>query len=114
MEGAFGTRLAETGNQLTVFDLHIDKVATLVAKGVKDANTAAEAAAVSDHVITSLNAPKSVDVAVIGKTGVAGASRPGTLTIEMSFFDPDTTKDLSAKALDGWIAHFQAARLKLF
>ena len=48
MGGAIGTRLAETGNDLTVFDLDKEKVQALVDKGAKAADSAAEAAAASD------------------------------------------------------------------
>lgn len=98
MGGAVGTRLAETGNKLTVFDLDPEKVAALVAKGGVSAVSAAEAASRSEYVITSLNAPHIVDLAVFGENGVAVGARPGTLIIDMSSIDPDATKDLAAKA----------------
>ncbi len=100
MGGAIGTRLAQTGQTLTVFDLDKEKVDALVAVGAKAAATAAEAAAVSDFVITSLNAPKIVDIAVFGSNGVAEGARPGTLIIDMSSIDPDATKELAAKAAE--------------
>jgi 2-hydroxy-3-oxopropionate reductase len=98
MGGAIGTRLAKTGNQVTVFDLDSDKVAELVAHGAVAAASAAEAAANSDYVITSLNAPRIVDIAVFGKGGVAEGAKPGTLIIDMSSIDPEVTKDLAARA----------------
>ena len=52
MGGAIGTRLLETGNALTVFDLDPEKVAALVAKGAVAAPTAAAAAEGNDFVIT--------------------------------------------------------------
>ena len=45
MGGAIGTRLVETGNVLTVFDLDRAKVQELVDKGANAAASAAEAAA---------------------------------------------------------------------
>lgn len=98
MGGAIGTRLAETGNTLTVFDLNQDKVAELVAKGAHAAQSAAAAAAASDYVITSLNSPRIVEAAVFGAQGVAEGARPGTLIIDMSSIDPDATKALAARA----------------
>lgn len=59
MGGSIGARLVETGNRLTVFDPGPDKVQALVDKGAFAAPSAAEAAAVSDYVILSLNAPPS-------------------------------------------------------
>ncbi|CAH0277934.1 2-hydroxy-3-oxopropionate reductase [Agrobacterium fabrum] len=100
MGGAIGTRLVETGNHLTVFDLDAEKVAALTSLGAASAPTAAEAAAISDVVILSLNSPKIVRIAVFGKDGVAAGAKPGTLIIDMSSIDPEATKELAADAAD--------------
>ncbi|RKE79428.1 NAD(P)-dependent oxidoreductase [Rhizobium sp. AG855] len=100
MGGAIGTRLVKTGNALTVFDLDPEKVATLTALGATSAASAADAAAVSDYVILSLNAPKIVRAAVLGKDGVADGARPGTLIIDMSSIDPEATKEIAADAAE--------------
>jgi len=100
MGGAIGTRLVETGNDLTVFDLDREKVQALVDKGAKAAGSAAEAASRSDYVITSLNAARIIDLAVFGDGGVADGARPGTIIIDMSSIDPESTKALSAKAAE--------------
>ncbi len=98
MGGAIGTRLADTGNTLTVFDLDADRVQALVVRGARPAGSAAEAASVSDHVVTSLNSPKIVDAAVFGPDGVAMGAKPGTLIIDMSSIDPLATKAFAARA----------------
>jgi 2-hydroxy-3-oxopropionate reductase len=98
MGGAIGTRLLQTGQSLTVFDLDPEKVSALVKLGANAAPTAAIAASASDYIITSLNAPHIVDIAVFGKDGVAEGARPGSLLIDMSSIDPDATKSMAAKA----------------
>lgn len=100
MGGAIGTRLIETGNQLTVFDLDAEKVAALTGLGARSTGTAAEAASASDVVILSLNSPKIVRIAVFGKDGVAVGAKPGTLIIDMSSIDPEATKELAAEAAE--------------
>ncbi len=100
MGGAIGTRLVETGNTLTVFDLDAEKIQALVARGGRPASSAAEAASVSDYVITSLNSPEIVDIAVFGSGGIAEGARTGTLIIDMSSIDPDVTRRLAARALE--------------
>lgn len=100
MGGAIGTRLIETGNQLTVFDLDAEKVAALTSLGAQSASTAAEAASISDVVILSLNSPKIVRIAVFGKDGVAAEAKHGTLIIDMSSIDPEATKELAADAAE--------------
>ncbi len=98
MGGAIGARLVKTGMHLSVYDLDAAKVAELVSQGAVATATAAQAAAVSDYVITSLNAPRIVDLAVFGPDGIAAGARPGTLIIDMSSIDPVATRDMAAKA----------------
>ncbi len=98
MGGAIGTRLLETGNQLQVFDIDKEKVAVLEALGGVAAASAAQAAAESDFVITSLNSAKIVRLAVFGENGAAEGAKPGTLIIDMSSIDPESTKQLAADA----------------
>jgi 2-hydroxy-3-oxopropionate reductase len=100
MGGAIGTRLIETGNLLTVFDLDPKKVQVLVDNGAHSADSAAEAAAASDYVICSLNSPKVVDIAIFGADGAAQGAKQGTIIIDMSSIDPQSTRTLSEKASD--------------
>lgn len=100
MGGAIGTRLAETGNQLVVFDLDPVKVQALVDKGAISAPSAAEAAAQSDYVILSLNSAKIVRAAVFSAGGIAEGARPGTLIVDMSSIDPEATRALAADAAE--------------
>ncbi len=98
MGGAIGTRLAQCGLALTVYDLDPAKAALIVAHGAQAAPSAAAAAAQADVVIISLNAPRIIDLAVFGADGVAAGARPGTLIIDMSSIDPGATRDLAARA----------------
>ncbi|MEM9320733.1 MAG: NAD(P)-dependent oxidoreductase [Pseudomonadota bacterium] len=100
MGGAIGTRLLETGNSLSVFDLDSEKVAALVERGASEAQSAADAASQSDYVVTSLNSPKIVEAAVFGAAGVAEGARSGTLIIDMSSIDPEATKSLAGRAAE--------------
>ncbi|MEL6436831.1 MAG: NAD(P)-dependent oxidoreductase [Pseudomonadota bacterium] len=98
MGGAIGTRLLETGNTLHVFDLDTARVDELVQKGAHAAHTAAAAGAASDFIITSLNSSKIVEIAVFGNDGAAQDAKPGTLIIDMSSIDAETTQRLAAMA----------------
>mgnify|MGYP001800092325 CR=1 FL=1 len=103
MGGAVGTRLLETGNSLSVFDLNADRVAALVAKGAKASATAADAARDADYVIFSLNAAHIVRIAAFGEGGAASGAKPGTVLIDMSSIDPDSTKALAQEAKDAGV-----------
>lgn len=92
MGGAIGTRLLETGNTLSVFDLDEAKVADLSAKGAVAAGSAAAAAADADFVITSLNSARIVGLAAFGDDGITEGAKPGTVIIDMSSIEPDTTR----------------------
>lgn len=98
MGGAIGTRLVETGTRLYVYDRDPDKVAALVVLGAIGADSAAEAASKAKAVILSLNSAAIVRAAVFGPQGVAEGASEGTLIIDMSSIDPETTK---AMAMDG-------------
>lgn len=98
MGGAIGARLLQTGNSLTVFDPDQSQVAKLVELGGHAAPSAAQAAETADYVITSLNAAKIVEAAVFDAGGVAEGARPGTILIDMSSIDPETTKALADRA----------------
>ena len=98
MGGAIGARLVQTGTPLVVFDLDPEKVAALVALGATAAPSAAAAAQGAQAVILSLNAARIVRAAVFGAEGVAEGAAPGTLIIDMSSIDPESTKALAADA----------------
>jgi 2-hydroxy-3-oxopropionate reductase len=100
MGGAIGARLLATGARLTVFDLDPQKVAALVTQGATAAVSAAEAARGAQAVILSLNAPHIVRAAVFAPGGVAEGATRGTLVIDMSSIDPETTKALAAEAAE--------------
>ncbi|WP_181703997.1 NAD(P)-dependent oxidoreductase [Chthonobacter albigriseus] len=100
MGGAIGTRLLQTGNRLAVFDLDPAKVALLVEKGAVAAASAAAAAAEADAVILSLNAARIVRAALFSPGGVAEGARPGTLVIDMSSIDPESTRSIAAEAAE--------------
>ncbi|MEO9823262.1 MAG: NAD(P)-dependent oxidoreductase [Paracoccaceae bacterium] len=106
MGGAIGARLLETGNQLTVFDLDADKVAELEEKGATAAACAADVAAASNYVITSLNSSRIVEIAAFGDKGIVDGAKPGTLIIDMSSIAPDATRKYAEMAGDkglGWV-----------
>lgn len=98
MGGAIGTRLLETGNQLNVFDLDKEKVAELVEKGAAACESAASAAEASDFVIFSLNSARIVGLAAFGDNGAASGASEGTVFIDMSSIDPESTRDYAEQA----------------
>lgn len=95
---AVGTRLLETDQQLSVYNRSPAKAEALGAKGAVVADSAADAAKDADFVILSLNSADIVREAVFGETGVSAQAKPGTLIIDMSSIDPESTKTLAQQA----------------
>ncbi|MEM9043589.1 MAG: NAD(P)-dependent oxidoreductase [Pseudomonadota bacterium] len=108
MGGAIGTRLAEIGEDLAVFDLNPDAVARLVEKGAKQSASAAAAAQGKDFVITSLNSAEIVRAAMFGSGGVVEGAAPGTMIIDMSSIDPPSTVALAKQAREAGLSWVDA------
>lgn len=104
MGGAIGTRLLETGNRLQVYDPDEAKVGALVEIGAKAAESAAQAASHADFVIFSLNSAKIVGLAAFGENGAASGARAGTVFIDMSSIDPESTKSFARQAEEKGLA----------
>ncbi|WEX74971.1 NAD(P)-dependent oxidoreductase [Sinorhizobium numidicum] len=96
MGTAIATRLIETGNKLTIFDIDAGKAAALAREGATAAATIAQATAVSDYVILSLNHADVVRAAVFGPAGVAEAGTGDKLLVDMSSIDPKETAAMAA------------------
>jgi 2-hydroxy-3-oxopropionate reductase len=97
MGSAIATRLLDRGVLVTIFDLDAVKVAALVDKGAKAADTISEATSSCDFVILSLNHANIVRSVVFGKDGVASAGDPSKLLIDMSSIDPKDTAEMANK-----------------
>ena len=107
MGSAITRRLLECGHALAVFDLDRTKVDALVAQGARAVASAAQAAAASDFIITSLNSAAIVHAAVFGAGGVAEAANASKLLIDMSSIDPPSTRSFAKTLREqkgmGWV-----------
>ncbi len=95
MGTAIATRLLETAHPVAVFDVDAAKTSAMADKGAAVAATPADAAARADFVITSLNSPQIVRLAVLGQNGVAESGSPDKMLIDMSSIDPASTRSMS-------------------
>ena len=100
MGSAIATRLIETGNAVTIYDLDPAKVAALVAMGATAAASVADAARRSRFIILSLNHASIVRAVVFGAGGVAEGASAEKLLIDMSSIDPKDTAEMAAKLRD--------------
>lgn len=97
MGSAIATRLIETGQTVTVFDLDPAKVKALTDKGALAAASVADAARASDFVILSLNHANIVRAVVFGPEGVSAGADATKMLIDMSSIDPADTADMAAR-----------------
>jgi 2-hydroxy-3-oxopropionate reductase len=97
MGSAIATRLIETGQTVTVFDLDPAKVEALIDKGALAAASVAEGTRASDFVILSLNHAHIVRAVVFGPEGVSAGADATKMLIDMSSIDPAETADMAAR-----------------
>ncbi len=92
--------LIEAGHAVTGFDLNRQAAYRLAERGGKLANSAAEACAGAEVVITMLPAGEQVREVYLADGGVLSVSSPGTLLIDSSTIDVETARDV-ARAAEG-------------
>ena len=100
--GAMGRGMASNcvkkGFKLIVFDIKPEPVADLVKLGATAAKSIADVATSCSIVITVLPTGREVDQIVLGADGVFAHAKPGTLVMDLSTIDPETTDKMHAEA----------------
>jgi 2-hydroxy-3-oxopropionate reductase len=87
--------LLAAGFELTVHSRSPGPVDELVADGAKRAASPREVAAASTVTITMLPDTPDVEDVLAGSDGVVEGAAPGTLVIDMSSIDPDTSRSIA-------------------
>jgi 3-hydroxyisobutyrate dehydrogenase-like beta-hydroxyacid dehydrogenase len=104
MGGGMATHLVKSGYPVTVFDLSEDAIERVMEYGAERADSPKAVAEASDVVITSLPNPAIVEAVALGDVGIIHGARPGTVYIDMSSIEPNTTRRvgaaLAAKGID--------------
>lgn len=99
--GAMGRGMAgncvKKGFDLTVCDINPEPVAALVKLGAKAAGSPADVAKSSSIVITVLPTGREVDSVLLGAGGVLDSMPKGSLVMDLSTIDPETTDKLHAE-----------------
>jgi 4-hydroxybutyrate dehydrogenase/sulfolactaldehyde 3-reductase len=96
MGAPMARNILKKGHGLTVYDLNPGAAQRLVEAGAKAASSPREVAEKSEVVITMLPDAPDVEAAVLGANGVAEGLKPGSLYIDMSTIDPETTQRIGA------------------
>jgi 2-hydroxy-3-oxopropionate reductase len=96
MGGPMSSNLLAAGFDVIGFDVVPTALRRLTAAGGTAADSAGQAAAESDVVITMLPNHPQVEAVVLGEGGVLGSAKPGALYIDMSTIRPETSRRLAA------------------
>jgi 4-hydroxybutyrate dehydrogenase / sulfolactaldehyde 3-reductase len=100
--GAMGrgmaSNCAKKGFSLLVHDIAPAPVKALVALGAKAAPTVADLARQCAIIITVLPTGREVDQVIMGADGIFAHAKPGTLVMDLSTIEPETTDKLHAEA----------------
>lgn len=96
MGGPMARNIVKKGHALSVFDVSAKAVASLVAEGARAAASPKAVAAASDVVITMLPDAPDVDRVALGPDGILAGLRPGSVYIDMSTIDPETSRRIGA------------------
>ena len=102
------SNLCRKGFRLTVNDINPEAVAELELLQAGSAATVAEVAQKSDIIVTMLPNSAVVDDVVSRADGIIASAKPGSLILDMSTIDPETTDALAAQARERGIAFVDA------
>ena len=110
--GIMGSRMAGTlaraGHALSVFDVDRAKMEALEAIGAAPGDSPRDVAGKSDIVFSSLPGPAAVRNVYLGPEGVLQGAKPGTILIDMSTVDPETTRAVSKAAAEKDLPYLDA------
>jgi len=90
--------LIKKGYKLKVSDLNKDAVNELKKMGAEEGKNAADVAAGSDIVFTSLPNSQIVEAVVTGKGGILEGAKEGTIYIDLSSITPKAIQNIAKKA----------------
>ncbi len=100
--GAMGRGMASNcvkmGFGLVVYDVRQEPIDALVKLGAKSAKTTQEIAKTCSIIVTVLPTGKEVAEVVMGADGLFANAKPGTLVMDLSTIDPETTDKMHADA----------------
>ncbi|MFN0074181.1 MAG: NAD(P)-dependent oxidoreductase [Chloroflexota bacterium] len=100
-------RLLDAGYAITVFDVRVESMEGVLAKGAVAASSPAEVVLASDVIITIVPDPPAVEAVMDGELGVLSALGAGQILLEMTTSAPlltrrlaDDVKERGARILD--------------
>lgn len=108
MGGAMVRNLLASGYSLDVFDVDADKLKTFRALGALPAASPRDVTLNSEVVLSSLPDPATVREVYLGPDGMIDAASPGSVFIDLSTVDPDTSRTNSKAAAEKNVNYLDA------
>jgi len=90
-------RLLAAGHQVTVWNRNRDKLAPVLEKGAKAAESPAAVARGSDIVMMCVTDQRAAEAVLFGLAGVAEAARPGLLIVDFSSIAPASAREFAKR-----------------
>ncbi|MDA0349376.1 MAG: NAD(P)-dependent oxidoreductase [Verrucomicrobia bacterium] len=101
-------KIIEAGYPLTVFEPNQASAARVQGLGAKLVTSPAEAAKQSDIVILFLPGPSVIEAVVAGTDGLLSTIREGSVIVDMSTTDPESTRTLATLAKSKNVGYLDA------
>jgi 3-hydroxyisobutyrate dehydrogenase-like beta-hydroxyacid dehydrogenase len=108
MGGGMVKKLIRSGYALTVFDIDKSKMEELKGHAAYAATSLKEVGEKSEVVLSSLPYPASVKKVYLEKGGVLEGVSPGTVIIDMSTVDPETSQSICKVAAEKGVNYLDA------
>jgi 3-hydroxyisobutyrate dehydrogenase-like beta-hydroxyacid dehydrogenase len=108
MGGAMVRRLLEQGVEVHVVDIDAGRVAAVAKLGAQPHDSPAQVAGSVEVTLISLPTSAIVEGVVLGDDGVLAAHRSGSVLVDMSSSDPDSTVALAAQCAEAGVAFLDA------
>src|SRR5215204_1750402 len=104
MGGGMASHLVKAGYPVTVYDPREEAIEAVLEFGAERGASPADVAARSAIVVSSLPNPAIVEAVALGEDGIIHGAKPGTVYIDMSSIEPNTTRRvgeaLAARGVD--------------
>lgn len=100
--------LLAAGHPLCVHNRTKEKAQSLLDKGASWRDTAGDAAAEADVVITIVGFPQDVKAVYLGENGILECAKPGTIAIDMTTSSPDLAAQIHQQAQSKGVAALDA------
>jgi 3-hydroxyisobutyrate dehydrogenase-like beta-hydroxyacid dehydrogenase len=100
--------LVKARGSLVVYDTTPERVAEAVAQGATAARSAQSVGESATQILVALPAPEAVKAALLGPAGLLAYLAPGSLILDVSTVDPDTSREIQAIAAERGIAYLDA------